>query len=230
MNARTIIVLVVLFLIPALCIVSQAQDAALATALKTSYAAEAKGDYQAAIKPLTALGTSAASSYIAQLRLGWLNYCSKDWQQSVTFYGNASQLATFAIEPLLGLMQAQQAAGKNDDAINTAQIVLRHDPNNYTATSHAAWMLYQKADYKQAATMYHKLVNLYPSDTEMLLGLGFALKLAGDKKESMQYFNTVLLLSPNNARALEGLRDNAVEPPSGSKYDPTSGPRTGLPH
>lgn len=43
-------------------------------ALKASYAAEATGDYQAAIKALTSVGANANSSYIAQLRLGWLNY------------------------------------------------------------------------------------------------------------------------------------------------------------
>ena len=184
------------------------QDRTLAEALKTSYEAEVNGDYQAAIKPLTALGASVGSSYLAQVRLGWLNYCAKDWQQSIAYYGKASKLTPFAIEPLLGLMLAQQAAGNNDEALRTAQVALRQDPGNYTALSHTAWLLYLKRDFRQAAFMYHKLVNLYPTDTEMLLGLGFSLKFAGDKKESAQTFNTVLLLSPGNARALEGLRDD----------------------
>ena len=194
-------------LLPAVCAIGQTLDSTLSDALKTSYEAEANGDYQAAMKPLTALSASTGASYIVQLRLGWLNSCAKEWQQSIVYYNKASKLVPFSVEPLLGLMLSQQYAGKIDDAIRTAQVILRQDPNNYTAISHSAWLLFSKRDFRQAAFMYRKLVTLYPSDTEMLLGLGFALKYAGDKKESVQYFNTVLLLSPNNARALEGLRE-----------------------
>lgn len=207
---KTMLEITLSLLLPAVCTVSQAQEGGLSAALKASYEAEAKGDYPAAMKPVTALGASASSVYIAQLRLGWLNYCAKDWQQSIACYSKASQLAPFAIEPLLGLMLPQQAAGKNDDAMHTAQVVLRQDPNNYTAISRTAWLLYVKREFKQAAIMYRKLVNLYPTDTEMLLGLGFSLKFAGERKEAAQHFNTVLLLSPNNSRALEGLREESL--------------------
>lgn len=226
MKRRTMLGIIASLLLLAACAVSHAQEGALATALKASYEAEVQQDYRAAIRALVI--PAAASSYIAQLRLGWLGYCAKEWNESISHYSQAVQLAPFAIEPLLGLMLPQMAAGKNDDAIHTAQIVLRQDPNNYTAISRAAWLLYLRRDYKQAAIMYRKLVNLYPTDTEMLLGLGFSLKFAGDKKESAQYFNTVLLLSPNNARALEGLRDDTGRrsgdrpepPPPGQRPEP----------
>jgi tetratricopeptide (TPR) repeat protein len=199
----TMPVIAALFLIPVACAVGQSREGALATALKTSYEAEAKGDYEAALKPLAI--PSAATSYFAQLRLGWLAYCSKDWNESISHYRQAAQLAPMAVEPLLGQMLPLQAAGRYDDAIRTAQSALRLDSANYTATSRAAWMFYLKQDYRQAAALYRKLVNLYPTDTEMLLGLGFALKADGDKKDSAQCFNTVLLLSPDNSRALAGL-------------------------
>ena len=115
------------------------------------------------MKPLTALSATAASAYLVQVRLGWLNACAKEWTQSIACYGKASKLVPFAIEPLLGMMLAQQYANKNDDALHTAQVVLRQDPNNYTAISRTAWLLFQKRDFKQASFMYRKLVNLYPS-------------------------------------------------------------------
>lgn len=195
-------------------------------ALKVSYAAEAKGDYQAAIKALTALGSSANSAYIAQLRLGWLNTCAKEYQQSASYYKKAVQLAPLAIEPLLGQMLAQQLAENTEEAMRTGNAILRRDPNNYTAISRLAWMYYMKRDYKQAALLYRKLVGLYPSDTEMLLGLGFALKYSGEKKDADRQFNTVLLLSPDNARALEGLKDVPIGPPPGG--GPGNGMRHGL--
>ncbi|MEI6972682.1 MAG: tetratricopeptide repeat protein [bacterium] len=189
------------------CTASRAQEGTLATALKASYEAEASGDYAAAIKPLTALGAGGKASYIVQLRLGWLNTCARDWKQGIEHYQKASKLAPFAIEPLLGKIVAQQAVGLNEDAIETAQAVLRQDPNNYKATLHLASLLYLKKDFKQAAVMYRKLANLYPTDTEVLLGLGYTLTYSGDKKGSAPCFHTVLLLSPNNTRAVEGLRD-----------------------
>ena len=186
-------------------------------ALKASYASEAKGDYQAAIKNFASVGSSAGSSYIAQLRLGWLNYCAKEYQQSANYYKKAVQLAPLAIEPLLGQMLAQQLSENTDEAMRTGNAILRRDPNNYTANSRLAWMYYVKRDYKQAAILYRKLVGLYPTDTEMLLGLGFALKYSGEKKDADKQFNTVLLLSPDNSRALEGLKDVPLGPHAGGQ-------------
>lgn len=193
-------------------------------ALKASYAAEATGDYQAAIKPLAALGSSANTSYIAQLRLGWLNTCAKEYPQSAMYYKKAVQLAPLAIEPLLGQMLAQQLSENTEEAMRTGNAILRRDPNNYTAISRMAWMNYVKRDYKQSAILYRKLVGLYPTDTEMLLGLGFALKYSGEKKDADKQFNTVLLLSPDNSRALEGLKDVPVGPRAGG------GPGNGMRH
>jgi tetratricopeptide (TPR) repeat protein len=194
-------------------------------AIKASYTAEATADYQAAIKALTSVGASANSSYIAQLRLGWLNYCAKEYQQSAAYYKKAVQLAPLAIEPLLGQMLAQQLSENTEEAMRTGNAILRRDPNNYTATSRLAWMYYVKRDYKQSAILYRKLVGLYPTDTEMLLGLGFALKYAGEKKDADKQFNTVLLLSPDNARALEGLTEVPVVPRPGG--GPGNGKRHG---
>jgi tetratricopeptide (TPR) repeat protein len=182
-----------------------AQTNALAAALKTSYAAEATANYPAAIKPLADLGAAGNASYIVQLRLGWLNYCATNLTESITHYGKASRLVPFAVEPLVGMMTAQQADGKTDDALRTGQVALREDPGNYTVLSRMAWLFYSKKDYRQAATIYRKVINLYPSDTEMLLGLGYSLQLAGDTAAAAEQFRTVLLLSPGNARATAGL-------------------------
>lgn len=183
------------------------QASTLADAMKASYEAEAKGDLKGAIKALAI--APAAGSYAAQLRLGWLAYVSKEWNESIDHYNQAVGLAPAAVEPLLGLMLPQQAAGRYNEAIHSALVVIRLDPNNYTAISRMAWLLYLKGDFKNAAAMYRRLVSLYPSDIEMLLGLGFSLKSSGERKESEQCFNTVLLLSPANTRALEGLAQSA---------------------
>ena len=99
MHEKLPMFLVVPLLLLALCAVSQAQDAAMTAAFKASYAAEANSDYSGAIKSLTSLGASTSSFYIAQYRLGWLNYCAKDYPQSIACYSKAADLASSATEP-----------------------------------------------------------------------------------------------------------------------------------
>jgi tetratricopeptide (TPR) repeat protein len=182
------------------------QGASAGGALQDSYDAEKNQDYPGAIKPLEKLGAEGSANYIVQLRLGWLHYCAKNWSESIAYYGRASQLSPQSVEPLLGLMLPQMAAGKNDDALRTAQTIIREDPGNYTAISRMAWLLYSRKDYSAAVSAYRKLVTFYPTDTEMLLGLGWALRLSGHASEAAKQFQTVLLLSPGNTRALEGLK------------------------
>ncbi|OGR46912.1 MAG: hypothetical protein A2X37_00355 [Elusimicrobia bacterium GWA2_66_18] len=163
-----------------------------------SYKQEAEGDLRAAIHSLEEL---EAADYFVHLRLGWLNYRGETWNDSVSHYRKASKLAPQAVEPLLGLMLPLQAAGRFDEAIGAGQSILRLDPGNYTALSRMAWMRYSRKDYKKSASLYMRLVERYPADVEMLLGLGWSLTLDGRKKEASQIFQRVLLLSPGNPRA-----------------------------
>lgn len=164
-----------------------------------------KGDYPKAIEPLSRLSNPGSSAYIVELRLGWLHARIQNWAESIVHYRKAVDAAPRAIEPRLGLMAAQQGAQKYADALLTGQDILRLDAVNYTALSRMAWILYSQQDYRRAAAYYRKLVTLYPGDTDMLLGLGFSLKFMGQAGEAAACFNKVLLLSPNNPRALEGL-------------------------
>jgi hypothetical protein len=62
----------------AVCAFIEVQKADLAAALITSYETEEKGGYKVADQQLRALGASASSAYIKQLRMGWINYCAED--------------------------------------------------------------------------------------------------------------------------------------------------------
>ena len=187
----------------------------LAIALQASYDSEKEKDYPKAIEPLEKLGAAANAEYIVQLRLGWLQYCNKQYEASISRYKKAAQLATGAVEPLLGLMTVQMAALKNENALWTGQSVLARDPSNYTALSRMAWLSYLAQEYRKSISIYRKLVTLYPTDKEMLLGLGYALKKSGDAKEGDACFQKVLLLSPDNTRAQEGLKMSAPPPSMG---------------
>jgi tetratricopeptide (TPR) repeat protein len=181
------------------------KDLDLTNGLYASYSAATAGDTDLAISSLTGLGPAGSSSYFVQLRLGWLYYGSQEWQKSELCYERASQLAPEAIEPLLGLMLPLQASGNLDHAMKIGEAVVRKDSCNYTALSRMAWIQYSKKEYVHAVMLYQKLVDLYPTDTEMLLGLGYALLFKGEEKNAASCFRQVLLLSPDNERALSGL-------------------------
>lgn len=183
-----------------------AQEMNAQDAFSISYAAEYKKDIPGAIKPLKAIEAAEGGNYLLQLRLGWLLYVSGLYNESAEYYKKAAKLEPNAAEPLVGQANSLVAGGKNEDAILVYKNILTIDPTNYTALSRLAWISYSKKEYSKAAEMYRVLAQRYPSDTEMLLGLGYALKLDGNSGEAARYFNRVLLLSPKNARALEGLK------------------------
>ncbi|MBI4676502.1 MAG: tetratricopeptide repeat protein [Elusimicrobia bacterium] len=168
-----------------------------------SYGQEARGDILGAIRSIEGLGED---DYLVQLRLGWLHYRLEAFKTSADFYAKAARLAPEAVEPLLGMMLPLQAAGFVGTAIQAGNSVLELDPGNYTALSRLASIHYSRKDYGQAASLYGRLTRLYPTDTEMLLGLGWSLKLRGDKAEAAVIFRRVLVLGPDNPRALAGLR------------------------
>ncbi|MFA6315922.1 MAG: tetratricopeptide repeat protein [Elusimicrobiota bacterium] len=168
-----------------------------------SYGLEARRDLRGAIRAIEGLGDD---DYLVQLRLGWLHYRNEAFKTSADCYARASRLAPGAVEPFLGMMLPLQAAGFIDAALQAGKSALKLDPGNYTAISRMASIQYSRQDYDQAASLYKRLVRLYPTDSEMLLGLGWSLRLGGDKSGAAAVFRDVLVLSPDNPRALAGLK------------------------
>jgi len=175
-------------------------------ALTASYAAEAAKDYAGALSALKPLEADESQSYLYHLRLGWLDYLAGLHAESAKQYRAASAAAPQAVEPLQGLLLPLAASGKTADLLKTHDAILKLDPGNYKSLSQAAWLTYQAKNYKKAVKYYGRAVRLYPSDTEMLIGLGYSQKLGGDKAEAKRNFQQVLLLSPKNWRALEALK------------------------
>ncbi|MBI5630656.1 MAG: tetratricopeptide repeat protein [Elusimicrobia bacterium] len=177
--------------------------------IASSYAAEAGRDIAGAMKVMRSVEETEGDSYIYRLRMGWLAYLGGMWNESIAQYQNAAKIAPEAIEPLQGLLLPLAAAGKTAEISRAHEMVLAIDPNNYKSLSQLAWINYQAKDYKKAVKYYARIIKLYPTDVEMLLGLGYSLKLEGDRGGSERVFKQVLMLSPKNARALEGLKGTA---------------------
>ncbi len=204
MNKLALAIVSSLLVCPALA--SASSDAALQPALLASYTAEYNRDISGAIKALKSVEASEGDSYLFNYRLGWLTYLAGLWNDSVGYYNNASSLSPSSVEPLQAMLQPLAAAGKTLELLKIHERILQNDGNNYKSISQLAWLNYSAKDYKKASKFYARLLKLYPTDIEMLLGLAYSQKLDGNKEAADKTFYQVLMLSPKNARALAGLK------------------------
>ncbi|HEV8548055.1 MAG TPA: tetratricopeptide repeat protein [Polyangiaceae bacterium] len=130
---------------------------------------------------------------------------AKDYAAAAADYGRAAKLLPRSIEALLGEQQALLALGRFADAEPVARAILERDADNYLATSRLAWTLFNLKRYKEAADVYTSVLELYPGDLEMMVGLGYSELRAGRKPAAAVAFRTALAISPKHPRARTGL-------------------------
>ena len=179
------------------------------TALNNSYALEAKHNIPDAINAIKgAKGVGQEDEYLLNYRLGWLSYLAGAYNESAAYYEQAASIEPSSVEPLLAMIQPLAAqTGKTNAIIAVHERVLKNDPNNYKSLSQLAWLNYSALkDHRKAAMYYERVLKLYPTNVEMMIGLGYSLKLGGNNKGAAKVFNQVLRLDPINARALDGLK------------------------
>jgi len=67
-------------------------------------------------------------------------------------------------------------------------------------------MYYEQKDYTSAYSYFHKVIQLYPFDYDTLIILGWTQLKLGRNREAKVLFQKVLMFSPNDPSALEGLK------------------------
>ena len=182
---------------------AQAQSDKLATAFIASYGYEAKADYSSAIKTIKEVYDE--KSYEINLRLGWLHYEAGLFTESQAYYEKAIQLMPYAIEAKLGSVYPASALGNWDKVTTQYNKILEIDPQNTTVNYRLGNIYYGKKDYASAYKYFQKVVNLYPFGYDALLMYAWTNLQIGKTGEAKVLFNKVLLTSPNDKSALEGL-------------------------
>lgn len=173
-------------------------------AFKESYALEQKGEYAKAAEKLTKV--YQADSYELNLRLGWLNYLAGKLSESENYYGKAISLKPYSIESRLGMAYPLSAQAKWDELITLYNKVLEIDPQNSLVNYRMGLIYYNRGNYEYADKYLDKVINLYPFDYDTMILLAWN-KFALQKfKEAKVLFNKVLMHTPDDASALEGLR------------------------
>lgn len=174
------------------------------TRYRASFQHESQGKYAEALADIDGLAREQRSTYVYQLRRGWLLYLLARYWDSIEAYRAAIKLHPKAVEPRLGLMLPEMALLMWMDVLGTGKAALKLDPHNYLVNSRMAWANYNLGRYKQAEALYRKILIAYPSDVEMRVGLGWSLVKQGRYGTALAEFETVLEFAPDHASAQEG--------------------------
>lgn len=193
----------VAFLAASLSLSAQTNQEKLQEAFKNSISYESKGDYTNAIKQIKDLYD--ANSYEINLRLGWLNYSNGNFTESMTYYQKALQLQPMSEEARMGYVLPASAAGNWDTVLREYLEILKTNPYNTTVLYRVGLIYYGKEQFSQAYSYLEKVVNLYPFSYDGLLMFAWTNLKLGKNREAKVLFNKVLLLSPDDASAKEGL-------------------------
>ncbi len=179
------------------------QDNKLAEVFAKTYEYETVGEYQKAILELK--NVYDENSYEINMRLGWLSYNAGLFSQSITYYRKSISLMPYSEEAKFGLIYPATATGKWDIILNTYKKILENSPNNTVANYRIGLIYYGNQNYTEAYKHFKIVVDLYPFDYNGLLMFAWTNFQLGKYREAKVLFNKVLLLSPNDASALEGL-------------------------
>jgi tetratricopeptide (TPR) repeat protein len=195
--------ILLVFLATAHSIKTYGQDDVIA-AFKDSYTLEQKGDYMKAAEKLNKI--YQADSYEINLRLGWLNYLAGKLKESENYYAKAIALKPYSIESRLGMAYPLSALAKWDELVILYNKILEIDPQNTLVNYRMGLIYYNRQNHERADQYLEKVINLYPFDYDTMLLLAWN-KFALQKfREAKVLFNKVLMFSPDDKSALEGLK------------------------
>ena len=181
---------------------AMAQDA-MENAYDKSYSLEKSGNYVAAINIIKAIYSPA--DYEGNLRLGYLNYEAGQYAEAMNYYSRAIVLKPNAVEPRLGYVYPASMLGRWDDVVKQYLEILKLDPKNSAVNYKMGLINYNRKNYINAAKFFGAVISLYPFDYDGMLMMAWTNLQLGKTKEARAGFNKVLLLSPRDKSALEGL-------------------------
>lgn len=176
---------------------------ALSNAFKQSYDYEAVKNYEAATNTINSMYSE--TSYEINIRLGWLNYLSGKFKESVMYYQKAIELMPAATEPKWGIIYPFTKLENWIEVEKNYISILKIDPKNTTANYNLGLIYYYRKDYISAKKYFDISLNLFPFNYNNLLMSAWANYFLGNKNEASVLFNKTLLCSPNDKSALEGL-------------------------
>ena len=130
---------------------------------------------------------------------------SKNFDISIYYYQQAVKLRPKAVEALLGLCNPLEALSKIDQLEATYKKILAIDPMNSKINYALGNIYYYQKNFILAEKHFDLVIDLYPFDYYSNLMAGWTKYFLDKKNEAKILFNTVLIISPSNKSAKEGL-------------------------
>ncbi len=172
-------------------------------AFSSSYKLEKAAKYVDAINVIKAIYDE--NSYEMNLRLGWLNYLVAQQTTSMSYYEKAIKLNQFSIEAKFGYIMPASLVGNWELVKEQYLEILKIDPQNTKANYNVGLIYYNKKEYAVAYKHFEKCANLYPFDYDSMLMFAWTSYFMGKTREAKILFSKVLLISPNDKSATEGM-------------------------
>lgn len=175
----------------------------LQDAFKSSYTKEANSDFTGAMKDLKAVYSE--TNYELNLRLGWLSYSAGLFSESMAYYEKAIDLMPASVEAKFGYVYPAAAVGNWDQVKKQYENILKIDPKNTQGNYRLGLIHYGREEYDKALNLFQVGFNLYPFDYDFNLMMAWTSLKMGKMREAKVLFSKVLLLSPGDESATEGL-------------------------
>jgi tetratricopeptide (TPR) repeat protein len=188
----------------ALCNLGFAQSAEeVQKAFKSSYANEYKANYSGAISDLQKVYTS--DSYELNLRIGWLQYQSKQYKSSMEYYQKAIDLRKYSVEARFGFIKPANELKLYERSYEKYEEILKIDPYNSVANYWVGYYYYTAKKYDIASKYFELVVNMYPFDYDANHMLGWTYLSLGKSTDAKMLFIKALFNKPGDTSATDGL-------------------------
>ena len=166
-----------------------------------SYNYEKIGDYQDAIKVLIPVYKKYPKGYTLNLRLGYLFYMNKKYENAIKYYTQASLSLPYSFEPKLGMMRVYLTTGEYDKVIQIGYSLIKINYYDFYANLYTLQALKLKKDYKDALAIANKMLTLYPTNITYLVNLAKIYEIVDPAYAKKIYKDSILILDPNNVNA-----------------------------
>lgn len=179
----------------------------LVNAFHESLKCEEAKDVRKSIQALEGVYSEHKDDYLFNLRLGWLHYLAKNYEQSKKYYGHAFSLSgSQSVDALLGMTLPLSAQNDWDNVAATYHSVLTLDPMNFTANLRLGQIMLNRGIYGEAKKYLEKVQKSHPGSYEPNLSLGWTYYYLGNKQKATSLLTAALMLSPGDTLATKGLR------------------------
>jgi len=144
---------------------SAEHDTKVRQALQQSATLETSKDYDKAIAALLPASAQNPNDYTLNVRLGWLFYLNKKYEDSERSYQTAIQAAPKSVEAKLGYCLVLIADAKYQMAEPVARQIVDVDPSNYYGNIRLAVALRLEGKTTEAKEVVDRNLARYPSDS-----------------------------------------------------------------